>query len=294
LLVATMAAATLGVAAWGQTRKPPMTVTPRIVYAKDLKEQLSPPPRSPWLSERPTHDASGLRLEPGEAEEIAFWILSLWDEQPEELRELLGQAPIEPFVDKKWFYSVGTARRRSEAWHVPVLISTRGTFVQPITIEIAGQRGSLRAVVERGRARELGTLQSAFAFMRRYIDVPLVMPELPDARFLGVDVSLGFMRPPHADVTFDVGGRQLSIQYGDARFDGCGEANRELEIAGRPAIALVHDSWIDLLWPDTGIASGTDYGLSGEFSMETLVGWAEEMEAARQTLLRAKEHSSGC
>jgi hypothetical protein len=125
------------------------------------------------------------------------------------------------------------------------------------------------------------TLSESVRAIRRKVDVPVALPSpLPSG-------TRPARNPTFHDETATLSlrfpdGRVLTIQYGLARFDGCGPTDPDLvDIAGRPGV-IESDKhgdkpWTSLVWPATLRHPVGRYGLSGEFSRRRSLRLARSM-----------------
>lgn len=132
-------------------------------------------------------------------------------------------------------------------------------------------------------------MDEALAAIQAHVDVPVVLPDFP--RPLHLDradpVSMGsrtFAGRVYRGGTLQVhaGGpghhRFISIQYGLAMFDGCGEDTaKAITIRGVPALLLHYPGATDLIWPATPSQFWGQYGLSTSYRAERTVRMAASM-----------------
>jgi len=135
------------------------------------------------------------------------------------------------------------------------------------------------------------TIEEAVAHIGKRVHVAVVLPaNLPEGTTVTGAIAsrgrgqLGLRLP---------GPRYLTIQYGVAGFDGCGPLHpRQVTVRGGPAVindSKLHMSdkrydgrtYSTLVWPATLKDLEGRYGLSGIFSDERLLAFAESMERAR-------------
>ena len=134
------------------------------------------------------------------------------------------------------------------------------------------------------------SIQAGLDFIDARVDVPVVVPRgLPP----GTEVENVLAGLDNAQLTLRLGQRRfLTIQYGRAGFDGCGPLHpREVRVAGQPAVIQVSKTrasgkrkasiYTTLVWPATLKELEGRYGLSGPFSAEEMLAFAESMERAR-------------
>lgn len=141
----------------------------------------------------------------------------------------------------------------------------------------------------RHRRAAIGSMQEALAKIQSHLGIPVVLPHNLSGK-AHVDrpraVSGGgrwFTLHFHVGTGRD---RQwVSVQYGRAMFDGCGEDTaRQVTILGVPA--LLNSSRVqgafstDLIWPATHANFEGDYGLSTSYSPTETVRLAASMIAA--------------
>jgi hypothetical protein len=123
--------------------------------------------------------------------------------------------------------------------------------------------------------------QQAAGSIQRRIGAPAVLPAgLPHGtqvsgkpRFHGRSASLTLKLPDE---------RIVSIQYGRARFDGCGPSNpTAIDLAGTPAVMnkLRHRGrpYTEIVWPATLSRREGRYGVAGDLPRRRMVALATSM-----------------
>jgi len=116
------------------------------------------------------------------------------------------------------------------------------------------------------------------------VRVPAVLPSnLPPGMELAMDPQ--FPRRGSAQLYLRGDGRNLIVEYGTATFDGCGPTEPQIVAVGdHPAVLQVHRRGkhpaATLIWPATLERLQGHYGLSGDFSGEQLLRFANSMAAA--------------
>ena len=125
-------------------------------------------------------------------------------------------------------------------------------------------------------------IQRAVSRLEERVEVPVVLP-----RLLPEGISLS----PSEPVRFSEGGggilhlvfdrkRHLFIQYGEARFDGCGgDAAKLVRVRGQPGLLYVSPigKWSELIWPAKPGSPHGRYGLSGSLSAAHVMTVARSM-----------------
>jgi hypothetical protein len=141
----------------------------------------------------------------------------------------------------------------------------------------------------RGRGRELHfeTMQSALAFLRRGMDIPIRLPS-PTPSGLDMDGAVlvyahtvGGERAAQLSLTFGRR-RHLIIQYGVSTLDGCApEVSVPVQVGGQPGRLRMSDGpWAELIWPATLAHPVGVYGLAGYFSKRAVLAMGESMSPA--------------
>ena len=138
----------------------------------------------------------------------------------------------------------------------------------------------------RPRRPHFESVEGAVAYIAKRVDVPVVAPtDLPAGTTVaGADAEDGSgflsLRLP--------GPRALAVQYGKAGFDGCGPTKpRVVRVGSNPAVVSSPPSrgkgppYRTLVWPATLKDLEGRYAVSGRFTVEQLVSFAESMERAR-------------
>lgn len=130
-------------------------------------------------------------------------------------------------------------------------------------------------------------MQSALAFLRRRMNIPIRLPS-PTPSGLDIDgavlvyaYTIGGERAAQLSLTFGRR-RHLIIQYGVSMLDGCApEVSIPAQVAGQPGRLRMSDGpWAELIWPATLAHSAGVYGLAGYFSKRAILAMAESMSPA--------------
>jgi hypothetical protein len=130
------------------------------------------------------------------------------------------------------------------------------------------------------------TIDSALEYIAKRVDVPVAVPgNLPN----GVTVAGVYTSRHAAQLTLRIPGpRGLTIEYGEAGFDGCGPSKpRVVMVGSNPAVLNEPDPpgkgriYRTLVWPATLKDLNGRYGLSGYFSAKQMLAFAASMERAR-------------
>jgi hypothetical protein len=151
-------------------------------------------------------------------------------------------------------------------------------------------KAKIPARAPRRKYRRFHGVQEGLDFIAKGVDVPVVAPtDVPHGGKVldaTVDAGHGFLTLlfPH--------GRILTIQYGEAGFDGCGPRHpKVVKVGTNPAVIdstkvktggkLDGRTYTTLVWPATLKDLQGRYGLSGTFTAKEMLAFAESMEKAR-------------
>jgi hypothetical protein len=135
------------------------------------------------------------------------------------------------------------------------------------------------APAQRSRAPTM-TLEEAVATIAAKVDVPVAPPDLPKRTRLVRDP---YIRDARAQLDVRLPGRRvLTIQYGQAGFDGCGPLHPHTVKIGRSKGVIEsykHGKrpFSAVIWPATLRDPVGRYGLSGEFTRRQILAFAESM-----------------
>jgi hypothetical protein len=168
------------------------------------------------------------------------------------------------------------------------LYAVSGTFTAAKILAFArAMKGTTSFAPRDSEAHCFESIKAAVDYVSKHVDVTVVAPtNLPNGTT--VESVHG-----HGQLTLLLPDRRgLTIQYGEAGFDGCGPLHpREVRVGDNPAVievSKVHKSgkrksspYTTLVWPATLNDLEGRYGLSGEFSEKEMLAFAESMDKAR-------------
>jgi hypothetical protein len=146
--------------------------------------------------------------------------------------------------------------------------------------------GSSPARDDEALAPRTGSVAAAVRDIRERTNVPVGVPgNLPP----GTRVRSFAAEPGHARLTLRLPARQgtLTIDYGDAEFDGCGPLHpRVVRIGRAPGILEYEQGYGTVVWPATLHRLRGRYGLSGRLPAERLLSYARAMRPAKASAPR--------
>jgi hypothetical protein len=129
---------------------------------------------------------------------------------------------------------------------------------------------------DRPAAARSGSVAAAVRYLRERTGVPIAVPANlpPGTRVRSVAaLSLSLLLP---------GRRTLTIDYGDAEFDGCGPLHPRAVRIGRAHGVLEYErGYGTVIWPATLHRRRGRYGLSGRFPAPRLLAFARAMHPER-------------
>jgi hypothetical protein len=141
--------------------------------------------------------------------------------------------------------------------------------------------GSSPARDDAALAPRAGSVAAAVRDIRERTDVPVEVPRnLPP----GTRVRSFAAQPGHAQLTLRLPARQgtLTLDYGDAEFDGCGPLHpRVVRIGRSPGILEYEQGYGTVVWPATPHRLRGRYGLSGRLPAPRLLSFARAMPPAK-------------
>ena len=140
-------------------------------------------------------------------------------------------------------------------------------------------------VRDRAAAARSGSVAAAMRYIREHTDVPVPVPaNLP----AGTRVRSAVAESRHASLTLLLPGRRaLTIDYGDAEFDGCGPLHpRAVRIGRAPGVLEYEHGYGTVLWPATLHRLRGRFGLSGRLPVPRLLSLARAMQPAKASTPR--------
>ena len=144
----------------------------------------------------------------------------------------------------------------------------------------------------------LGSIAAALRYIRGQVGVPVPVPANLPPGTLPFPVRPVAAGGGVARLTLLVPGsgpprrRALTIEYGDAGFDGCGPLHpRAVRIGRRPGVLEFEHGYGTVVWPATLHERRGRYGLSGEFPVRRLLAFARAMAPSSA---QAARRATGC
>lgn len=268
------------------------TRAPRTGRPQLSRTPTSSPSPAP-SSKRPPQRKLRVR-EQNKVDEAAYEVLSGWDRSSPTVQRLLGRTPRTKLLPGPDDFSYSTPRRVHGGWRVEAIVrSTKDEDLftyRYVALDISTKSADVHVVPV--QMSEIGTVESirdSTRFASKFVSVPVVLPQLPPETELKARSTSVYPAgaSSSAEITLNLEGQadsELWIQYGIAKFDGCGgDSAQTTTVVGQPGL-LLHESkgWSTLIWPATHSHPEGSYGLSGPFRPARLMVWAEQMEAARR------------
>jgi hypothetical protein len=133
---------------------------------------------------------------------------------------------------------------------------------------------------DRAAAARSGSVAAAVRYIRERTGVPVPVPGNLPARTRVRSVAA---QSRHASLTLLLPGRRaLTIDYGDAEFDGCGPLHpRAVRLGHAPGVLEYEHGYGTVIWPATLHRRRGRYGLSGRLPARRLLSFARAMPPAK-------------
>jgi hypothetical protein len=223
-------------------------------------------------------------------------LLRLWDGGPRKAALLLGHRPrkgLLPFTHIQ--YVTHPPAKVGKHWIVDasVIGDTKGApfSYRDVAVTVYAAKGRLRAAVSPSSpVTPVATVDQAVAFIRHLIGPSAVAP-------LGLPAGMSLSRYPlyansfggHTSAQLNLqgsGGASMTISYGNAYFQSCGEVDGHAAAVGSaPALRAHLGNQFQVIWPATKKsypAHGAHYGVFGYgVPKATVMRVARGMEAER-------------
>jgi hypothetical protein len=223
-------------------------------------------------------------------------LLRLWDDGPREAALLLGHRPrkgLLPFTHIQ--YVAHPAVREGTRWIVDASVfgDVKGTPLayRDVAVTVYAAKGRLRAAITPSSpVIPIATVDEAVAFIRHMIGSSVVPPvDLPAGMSLAGYPLYANSFGGHSTAQLNLkarGGRGMTISYGNAYFQSCGEVDGHAGAVGSaPALRAHLGDQFQVLWPATKKSypgRGARYGVFGYgVSKATVMRVARGMEAER-------------
>jgi hypothetical protein len=230
---------------------------------------------------------------------FASRFLDWWQFHPDRAEEAAGGLPTRQLFPGHFIVSWSDPVRAGKQWKISALAVKRGRplALRELTLVLTkSPDGGIAAKAFAEAPEEFAGLNEMVGLLDKYIEVPIVLPAVGQARFdpesssvrLGPPGPQGFLAWGWED------GRRLLVTYGTASLSNCGGGIPERVRIGRVTGLAVERTYnTSVIWPAGQRLPKASYGLSGDWSLDRLVGWATRMESKITAALVAAP-LSGC
>jgi hypothetical protein len=241
------------------------------------------PSRSSPDTSRPSEVVGGA-ISKRRAMNFTFRFLGWWQFHPDRAERAAGSLPTRQLFPGHFMISWAEPVREGVQWKVAALAVKRGRplALRELTLLFGrSPEGDISVQALAKKPEEFASLNEVVELLDTYLDVPIVLPAVRQARFdlASSSVHLG---PPGAQGYLAWGwedGRRLLVTYGSASLSNCGGGTPErVKIAGVTGLAVEPAYNTAVIWPASQNLPSGSYGLSGDWSLNRLVEWATGMQ----------------
>ena len=210
--------------------------------------------------------------------------LDRWQFHPERAKEIAPDLPTTELFPGAFSISWAMPTREADGWRVRALAVKSGPrlALRELSLLLSkSSEGDLRVEASAEEPEVASGFREIVEILDRYLEVPIVLPPVPRARFdpvrskihLGPPAPQGYLAWRWKD------GRRLIATYGTASLFNCGGGMpREVKIGDESGLAITKRRGARVIWPAEPRFPSASYGLSGSWPLDRLLRWATQMQ----------------
>ena len=228
--------------------------------------------------------AASNELSKRRAKDFTWKFLDWWQFHQDRAKEVAPDLPTTKLFPGLFRVSWAMPTREGDGWRVRALAVKSGPTLALRELSLLlskSSEGDLRVEALAEEPEVARGLREIVEILDRYLEVPIVLPSVPRARFdpmrsrihLGPPAPQGYLAWRWKD------GRRLIATYGTASIFTCGGGSpTQVKIGEESGLARTEERRATVVWPAAARFPRPSYGLSGSWPLDRLLSWATQMQ----------------